>query len=217
MVRGAVVSVALIVAAYLLAAAVLARMPVEGMPPVRDGVEVFVCTNGIHTDLVLPAVSKAMDWTTELARSDFPGADPWATHFSFGWGDRAFYLETRRWEDVSPFTAVSAVFGGGPTVMHVYAMYAPVGSPDCGAVMLRDQQYHALVDYVRGSFRRDGAGAVMPLRGSGYGPTDLFYEAVGRYSLYDTCNEWTAKGLRAAGVTVGAWTPFEGGVMRWVR
>ncbi|MBP2314049.1 DUF2459 domain-containing protein [Azospirillum soli] len=96
-------------------------------------------------------------------------------------------------------------------------MYAPVGSPDCGALMLRDGQYRALVDYVRGSFRRDGGGAVMPLPGSGYGPTDLFYEAVGRYSLYDTCNEWTAKGLRAAGVTVGAWAPFEGGVMRWVR
>ncbi len=203
--------------AYLLAATVLARVAVEGQPAVRDGVEVFVCTNGVHTDLVLPAVSRVIDWTTELRRGDFPGADPWTTHFSFGWGDRAFYLETRRWEDLRPSTVLSALFGGGPTVMHVYALYTPAGSPDCGALTLREGQYRGLVDYVRGSFHRDGGGAVRPLPGSGYGPTDLFYEAVGRYSPIDTCNEWTGQGLRAAGVTVGAWTPLEGGVMRWVR
>ncbi len=205
------------VGAYLLAAVLMSRVAVDGEPPPRDGVEIFVCTNGVHTDLVLPAATKAMNWTTELRRSDFPGADPWTTHFSFGWGDRAFYLETRRWEDLSLSTALSALVGGGPTVMHVYALYTPAGSPDCGALLLREGQYRALVEYVRGSFRRDAGGAVMPLRGSGYGPTDLFYEAVGRYSPFDTCNEWTAKGLRAAGVTVGAWTPLEGGVMRWVR
>lgn len=203
--------------AYLLAAAALARLPVEGRPAARDGVEVFVCTNGVHTDLVLPAVNGFADWPSDLRGSDFPGADPWASHFSFGWGDRAFYLETRRWSDLRLSTALSALFGGGASVMHVYAMHSPVGSPDCGALVLGEGQYRALAAFVRGSFRRDGQGSVIPLPGSGYGTTDLFYEAVGHYSPIETCNEWTGKALRAAGVTVGAWTPFEGNVMRWVR
>ena len=207
--------------AYLIAATVLARLPaegpVEGQPAARDGVEIFVCTNGVHTDLVLPAVNGLADWTSDLRRSDFPGADPWTSHVSFGWGDRAFYLETRQWSDMRLSTALSALFGGGPSVMHVYAMHSPAGSPDCGALVLGGGHYRALAAFVRDSFRRDGEGRVIPLPGSGYGTTDLFYEAVGHYSPIETCNEWTGKALRAAGVTVGVWTPFEGGVMRWVR
>ena len=30
-----------------------------------------------------------------------------------------------------------------------------------------------------------------------------------------TCNEWTGSILRNAGVRIGAWTPFNSGVMRW--
>lgn len=202
---------------YLFAALALARLPVEGQPAARGGVEIFVCTNGVHTDLVLPAVTGLADWTSDLRQSDFPGAGPWASHFSFGWGDRAFYLETRQWSDLRLTTALSALFGAGPSVMHVYAMHRPAGSPDCGALVLAEEQYRALAAFVSDSFRRDGEGRVIPLPGSGYGATDLFYEAVGHYSPVETCNEWTGKALRAAGVTMGAWTPFEGGVMRWVR
>ncbi len=202
---------------YLLAAAALARFSVEGQPAAREGVEIFVCTNGVHTDLVLPAANGLADWTTDLRRGDFPGAGPWASHFSFGWGDRVFYLETRQWSDMRLSTALSALFGGGPSVMHVYALHRPADGPDCGALVLGAGQYRALVAFVRGSFRRDGEGRVIPLPGSGYGQTDLFYEAVGHYSPIETCNEWTGKALRAAGVTMGAWTPFEDGVMRWVR
>ncbi|MFC5353911.1 TIGR02117 family protein [Azospirillum himalayense] len=203
--------------AYLLAAGVLSRLAVEGRPAAREGVEVFVCTNGIHTDLVLPAVTDAVDWTTDLPPGNFPGAGSWASHRSFGWGDRAFYLETRQWSDLRLATALSALFGRGPSVMHVYALHRPAGSPDCGALTLGAAQYGALAAFVSGSFRRDGEGRVLPLPGSGYGATDLFYEAIGHYSPVETCNEWSGKALRAAGVTVGAWTPFESGVMRWVR
>ncbi|AWK87283.1 TIGR02117 family protein [Azospirillum thermophilum] len=182
-----------------------------------ESVEMFVCGNGVHTDLVLPAVTPAMDWVEELAAGPFPATERWVTHFAFGWGDRAFYLQTRRWSDLSPATALSALVGGGPSVMHVTALRSPAGSPDCGRLLLGEERYRALVDHVRGSFRRTGDGAVMPLPGSGYGPTDLFFEAVGQYSPILTCNEWTGRGLRAAGVAVGAWTPFAGGVMRWVR
>ncbi|CAO3452536.1 hypothetical protein [Azospirillum argentinense] len=213
----ALVVPAIAAGAYLLASAVLSRLAVEGRPAAREGVEVFVCTNGIHTDLVLPAVTDTVDWTIDLPDGDFPGAGPQASHRSFGWGDRAFYLETRQWSDLRFATALSALFGRGPSVMHVYALHSPAGSPDCGMLVLKEGQYGALAAFVRDSFRRDGAGRVMPLPGSGYGATDLFYEAVGHYSPVETCNEWTGKALRAAGVTVGAWTPFEGGIMRWAR
>lgn len=227
LVRALLMLPAAVAAAYLLAAFLLARLPAGGIAAVgmagpgdaatAESVELFVCGNGAHTDLVLPAVSPAMDWVEELAPGPFPATERWVTHFAFGWGDRDFYLRTRSWSDLSPATALSALFGGGASVMHVTALRDPAGSPDCGRVLLEEERYRALVEHVRGSFRRGWDGAVLPLPGSGYGPTDLFFEAVGQYSPILTCNEWTGRGLRAAGVAVGAWTPFEGSVMRWVR
>ena len=50
----------------------------------------------------------------------------------------------------------------------------------------------------------------------GYGPQDVFYDAPGRYTATNTCNQWTSDMLAAAGIRTGWWTPFAGGVMKWV-
>ena len=55
------------------------------------------------------------------------------------------------------------------------------------------------------------------MRHDGYGPQDVFYDAPGTYTLRNTCNQWTSNMLAAAGVRTGWWTPFAGGVMKWVR
>jgi uncharacterized protein (TIGR02117 family) len=77
------------------------------------------------------------------------------------------------------------------------------------AVLLRPEEYRRLVAYVRGSF---AAGPVV----RGYGARDAFYSAKGGYSALRTCNEWTGRGLRAAGVRMGIWTPLPWGVMLWL-
>ena len=51
----------------------------------------------------------------------------------------------------------------------------------------------------------------------GYEDWDVFYDAPGTYHLGNTCNQGTSDTLAAAGVRTGVWTPFAGGVMRWVR
>ncbi|HYG85844.1 MAG TPA: TIGR02117 family protein [Azospirillum sp.] len=202
-----------VVLAYGVAAVTLSLIPVKGEPPAGEGIEVFVCTNGVHTDLMLPATIDVMDWTAFVPRADFPQADPAASHLSFGWGDRGFYVETRNWADLDAGTAWRALFGGGPSVMHVYYMASPAGSPDCGRLVLREGQYRRLAAFVRNSFQQP----VRPLLGASYGGDDRFYPAVGSYGPFDTCNQWTARALKAAGVTMGLWTPLESGVMRWTR
>ena len=42
----------------------------------------------------------------------------------------------------------------------------------------------------------------------GYGVTDLFFPAQGRFSLLKTCNVWVGQGLKASGLPTGLWTPF---------
>lgn len=197
---------------YGLAAAVLSRWTVAGEPEAAAGVEIGVCSNGVHTDLLLPLAAAGVDWRSRIDPADFPAAEPEADRILVGWGDRAFYLETRSWSDLRPGLAWRALFGGGPSVLHVYLLRgAPV---DCRALTLADDAYRRLDGFVTAALLRDRHGAPRPLRGASYGRRDMFYEAAGSYSPIRTCNQWTTRALRAAGVETGLWTPFAADVMR---
>ncbi|MFQ5506440.1 MAG: hypothetical protein ACE5F1_16845, partial [Planctomycetota bacterium] len=53
-----------LVATYLLAALVLGLIPTNtDYRPADHGIEIFVWTNGVHTDFVLPSRNVQNDWT----------------------------------------------------------------------------------------------------------------------------------------------------------
>ena len=179
-----------------------------------SGVRIFVESNGIHTDLVLPMVAEGVDWRTILRPEDlrdprYAGYD----HVAIGWGERTFYLETPTWADVKPLTVLGAAIGSDRTVLHVSHMPAPSVDGDVRAIMLRPEEYRRLADFIGSSFR--SAAGQRPPHQFGYGGYDAFYDAWGRYSALRTCNSWTGEALRHAGVRVGAWTPFPVTVIGW--
>jgi uncharacterized protein (TIGR02117 family) len=58
------------------------------------------------------------------------------------------------------------------------------------------------------SFRRDEDGRFQLIDGAAYGSNDAFYEAHGAYHAFNTCNCWVGRGLKAAGVRTGWFTPL---------
>lgn len=209
--RRGLVMLALVVAAYALAAILGSTVAANrGWVAADTGVRVHVVDNGIHTDLVLPMRAEGVDWS-DLLRPDAL-ADPRSaanSHVAFGWGDRDFYLNTPSWWEMSPRRALTALIGGGSTVVHVVHRPEPGAAPNIRTVTLRPEEYHRLAAFVRGTFA-EGPSV------RGYGSNDAFYPAQGDYSAIRTCNAWTGQALRAAGVTMGSWTPFPVGVMRWL-
>lgn len=197
--------------AYLVAGLIGGAIPVNRAWTRADaGVRIYVMDNGIHTDLVLPIFAEPDGWSNLVRPQDF--ADPAtanATHLSFGWGDRDFYLNTPTWWDVNPILVARAMVGAGETVVHVERMYEPQPGRSVRAVTLRPEEYARLAGFIRATF---GEGEPVP----GYGGSDVFYPGTGRYTLFNTCNNWTGRGLRTAGVTTGLWTPFTWGVMKWL-
>ena len=180
----------------------------------EQGVTIFVRTNGVHTWIMMPKLSPIIDWRPYAP----PGhlADPRygrASHIAIGYGNREFYLNTPTWADLSLRTAFAAFFGGGPTLLHVDHDHEPGANEWQRPIVLRTEEYRRLADFIRVRFRRDGAGRTIPVLGRGYGPSDMFYEAEGGYSFVLTCNEWTGRALRAAGVRTGLWTPLEQSIM----
>lgn len=208
---GAVLAAAVLLLLYLAAGLIGGAMPVNrGWRPPTQGVRVFVESNGVHTGIVVPKVAAGVDWR-DLARPEHLADPRYARHpyLSFGWGERAFYLETATWADVKLATVLTAATGSGDTLVHLDHLPRPRVGPDVRSMVLRPDEYRRLAAFIRATFADD------PRVHRGYGSFDAFYAARGRYSAGRTCNAWTGEALAAAGVRVGRWTPFPETVLWW--
>ena len=199
------------VGVYLLAALVLGLVPTNaGFTSAPDGVDVYVWSNGVHADLIVPIVAAGIDWRDKLPLERLRPIDGVTDDLAFGWGDRGFYLATPSWSDLRLVTAVRALSGLDRTVLHVVAVAAP--SPSLTAVRhvrLSPEQYGRLAAFIDTSFRPGRNGAKIVIAGAYYGAHDAFFEGQGHYSVLETCNEWTRRALAVAGVRVPSWSPFD--------
>jgi len=186
-------------------------------PEERGGVPIWLRTNGVHADIVLPAAAphdftRAFPRTAmiDMLREPRPLSFNW---IAFGWGDRAFYLNTPSWADLDSGTALRALAGRGPSAMHVEYLQRPEDY-DVQKLWLSADQYADLVAYVRGSFAAGTADAPRRIDHPGYFATDAFFEGEGSYSLVLTSNEWVRRGLAQAGVRTARWAPFDRALFR---
>jgi uncharacterized protein (TIGR02117 family) len=175
-------------------------------------VPVWLRTNGVHADLVLPAHAP-FDFTREFPRTALIDPNREASVLSynwiaFGWGDRAFYLNTPTWADLDAAISWRALTAQGPSAMHVEYVRRPLDY-DARPLWLSGGEYARLVAYVRAGFRRDAVGAPIRIDHPGYFATDAFFEGVGSYSAVLTSNEWVRRGLAQAGVRTARWAPFD--------
>jgi uncharacterized protein (TIGR02117 family) len=176
-----------------------------------SGIEVLVGSNGVHTELVMPLVTPEKDWRRDFPAADLPVPDRGFTHVAVSWGEKEVFLNTPTWWDLSPVTVLRIAGIGGDGLLHVSHYVRPAPSDDFRPITLTPGQYRRLVAAVERSLPRGER-----VRYAGYGPEDVFYDAPGHYTASNTCNQWTSDMLAAAGVKTGWWTPFAGGVMKWV-
>ncbi|MFU8817129.1 MAG: TIGR02117 family protein, partial [Pseudomonadales bacterium] len=176
------------------------------------GVLVWVRSNGVHAELVLPAQVQDIDWYQLLPPEDVRDPARAQGWIGIGWGQRDFYLETPTWDDLTARTALRAPIGGS-ALMHVGHLSQPRPGRWHRPVRLAPHDYRKLANAVLADFVRDPEGRTMPLAGAGYSRHDAFYEAHGHYHAFRTSNVWTGDMLAVAGVRIGVWTPFEQSIM----
>jgi uncharacterized protein (TIGR02117 family) len=181
--------------------------PSRGAP-----VTVYVAGHGWHTGIIVPAVDmKARLPALEAQFADTP-------FLEFGWGDRDFYQA----EEITAGVALKAVLWPTASVMHVVAVPADVTAffprSEIHRLCLSRERYAGLLDFIAGSFRRSDDGALTGGGSRGLYGHSRFYDAVGNYTLFNTCNTWTAKGLKSAGFDIGtAFKATASSVMRFLR
>ena len=198
---------------YVGTAFVLSRITVPKTDPnAAPDVEIYLHTNGVHTDLVLPIKTPLHDWSQELSLQDIPSRDTTMRYVAFGWGDKGFYLDTPTWAELKFSTAFVAAFWLGSAAMHTTYFHNMGPGPDTVPLRLSRAEYARLVAYILASFRYDAAGRVQHIAGHSYGRDDAFYEAHRVYSFLYTCNTWTNNALKASGQKACFWTQADSGI-----
>jgi uncharacterized protein (TIGR02117 family) len=169
-----------------------------------------------HAEIIVPVTTDAFDWRSHLTLTQLgPNAKNYR-YLSFGWGDRAFYMDGSK--DLG--TVFNALFLPTPTVMQVW------GHPDLKALNSKDfevkqirlnrKNYLALMNFIDAGFQHDAQHKVRYLRQGLYRESG-FYEAVGSYSILRTCNTWTAEGLRKADVNTPVWPALASPIMAHLK
>jgi uncharacterized protein (TIGR02117 family) len=159
---------------------------------------VYLVSHGWHTGIV-------------LRRADIPpaiwpeaGEFPDAEYLEVGWGDRDYYQA----REPGAWLTFKAALWPTPSVLHIVGFTGSVEdffpASDIIRVELSARGLERLSGYIRDSYARDAAGQTIRLGPALYGEGQ-FYLSREKFHVFNTCNVWTARGLRAAGLPV---TPF---------
>lgn len=191
---------------YFFLSIILSFSPVT--TPLPDCVpekEIYISTNGIHADIIIPAHELDSDFLLQI--QPLP-----ATQFiAFGYGDKNFYIKTPEWKDLTFSVAFRALFLKSETSMHV--TYYQWKARNWKSVKLCHQQLRTLIVYIESTFRYDQQGQLLKMEFEGYNKYDRFFEAEGNFSLFTTCNTWVNAGFKESEIRTAVWTPFDLGVL----
>ncbi|NVO85911.1 TIGR02117 family protein [Hymenobacter terrestris] len=185
-----------------------------------DGIPIFVVSNGAHTDLVLPLhdPQTGHDWLRELSQPELTARFSRYRYVGFGWGNEGFFLGSMGGRTPGPGAMLRALL---PSKTLVHASFYRA-APDSGALVVplrvSAAQYGRLVAHVQATLAApDSLGRQPLLQAGGYGAADFFFRARGRYHALRTCNDWTTRGLRRAGIRVPLKSPLAAPVLHHAR
>jgi len=174
-------------------------------------VEIYILSNGVHTDIVVPLKTTIHDYSTQLN----PKLVKEHKNYNFasiGWGDKGFYLNTPTWAELKFSTAFNALFYLSDSAMHVSYYEKLTENELCKKISIPAESYKKIIETINQSFTADDNGNFIPIAHAHYGSNDVFYEAESRYSLFKTCNTWTNNVLKAGNLKACLWTPFDKGI-----
>jgi len=172
---------------------------------------IFVTSHGWHTGFIIPAneINKEMPFL----KNRF-GEIP---YYEFGWGDAGFYQA----EKITSGLAVNAIFWPTDTVLHVVAVsdeptkYFPYS--EVIEISVKKEELESLKKFITNSFAKGSDDNIIALNKGIYGDSQ-FYKAEGKYYLTNTCNKWTAKGLKSSGKDISVVCKLTAGsIMNYLR
>lgn len=190
---------ALALAAFALLSYLYLPLPAPAAPPPRAGdcVELHLWSNGYHSDIGAPADMFPADHPLRMLY-------PQAREFLIGWGEERFYYS----DGSNLWLGLDAIVPPSPTVLHVTynapsaAVY--LGPNDDLAIPISREGAARFVAYIDAALVLNADGAVIVTAPGKVIGRSAFLRTQGSFHLFNVCNHWMARALRAAGVNVNA-------------
>ena len=156
---------------------------------------IYLVSHGWHAGIVLPRTDIPDSiWRVSM---DFSDAD----YLEVGWGDSEYYQTPE--PDIG--LILKAALLPTDSVLHIvgFSGAVPVYFPysEIIRIELPAAGFEHLVRTIAASFARDETGRVKSFGPGLYG-NSRFYLSGERYHLSNTCNVWTARALRSAGLAI---------------
>ena len=156
---------------------------------------VHLVSHGWHAGIVLRR--EDLDPANWPVLADFPGAE----YLEIGWGDLEFYRTPQPGKGLM----LRAALVPTDSVLHLVGFRGPVADyfprSEVVRVELRANSLKRLSLAIAESFHLDEQNRPLYL-GSGLYGNGRFYRSGDIYHLFNTCNVWVARKLRAAGLEV---------------
>lgn len=170
--------------------------------------EVCVSNSGWHSNIIILARSQAFDWQTALPKQPIR-----SRYLAFGWGDRTFYRQPPTQVDQWLLKGFAALFLPTPAVMRVQGYYQLPHPLEVKCTHVSRTAYLRLVAFIQNSLQMDAHRQPLP---AGLRPqtATYFYAAKGNYSLVHNSNDWTATGLRTAGINTPLWSGLSAAILQ---
>ena len=202
-----VVAIFILPIVYLSASLLLILVPVNKNQSNKDLSEsIYLQTNGVHLTIILSADQLHPDLLHGL---QYNNEDD---YFAFGWGDKNFYLTTHTWNDLTFKNAFIALFIKTDALVHVIRYR--YSQEDWLEIKVNQNQLNKINGYIKNTFRFDANNKKIHLKNKGYSNNDDFYEALGKFTCFKTCNTWVNSCLRCSDIKSLWWTPFDFGLLR---
>ena len=156
---------------------------------------IYLVSHNRHSGIVV----KQIDIPKKLwfEKRDFPNNDL----IEVGWGDREFYMAKK----ATPGLGMKAIFLPTSSVLHVVGVNNPIQEFFPGSkvieFMVADEGIVNLCQFIDDSYMRDNHRNSFYLGKGKYGYSK-FYLAKGTFSLFNTCNTWSGRALKSAGIPI---------------
>jgi uncharacterized protein (TIGR02117 family) len=161
----------------------------------EPGKTIYLVSHGWHAGIVLQRAD-ILDavWPAPV---DFPDVQ----YLEVGWGDKDYYQTP----DPHMGLILKAALWPTASVLHIVGFNGPVPTyfpySEIIRIELPSAGFEHLSRTIAASFALDEAGNAKSLGPGLYG-NSLFYLSRETYHLFNTCNVWTARALRTAGLAV---------------
>ncbi len=165
-----ILAIILIPVVYILLSLILTFILVNNTQEYSEkNQSIYLNSNGVHLNII---IHKNQLDAELLAGLRFFKND---NYFSFGWGDRKFYLNTPEWSDLTFNNAFQALFLKSSTLIHL-SRYSTIET-DWLEIKVNQNQLISLNKYIYKSFYSDSLNNMVLLKNKGYSFNDDFYEA----------------------------------------